>query len=223
MMDGKIERYEGPEDKRIKTPLVCSSVRPRSKPSLHLGVELNGKRVGALIETGATNSFVQLQTLEALGLGKDVRSCERSVTLGNGTSAPLAGRVSPKATIEGEAYPIDAFVLAGKGPALILGYRFLEENNLIIDCRARKLLRNRQTPLQCYHGEMQQSTVDTSGRDANSKTLSAKKQFEGRSDAGRKEIQDFMSEIRSLTAQISALTNLLQKNAKASLLAPARQ
>ena len=58
MMDGEIERYEGPEDKRIKTPLVCSSVRPQSKPSLHLGVELNGKRVSALIDTGATNCFV---------------------------------------------------------------------------------------------------------------------------------------------------------------------
>ena len=149
---------------------------------------------------------MQLKTLEALGLGKDVRSCERSVTLGNGTSAPLAGRVSLKATIEGEAYPIegeaypiDAFVLTGKGPALNVGYRFLEDNNPIIDCWARKLLRNRQTPLQCYQGEMQQSTVDTSGRDANSKTLSAKKQFEGRSDTGRKDIQDLMSEIRALT------------------------
>ena len=222
MMDGEIERYEGPEDKRIKTPLVCSSVRPQSKPSLHLGVKLNGKRVSALIDTGATNCFVQLRTLEALGLGKDVKSCERSVTLGNGTSAPLAGRVSLKATIEGEAYPIDAFVLAGKGPALILGYRFLEENNLIIDCRARKLLRTQQTPLQCYHGEMQ-STVDTSGRGANSKSPSAKKQLDGRLDIGRNELQDLMCEMRALTAQISALTRLLQKNEGASLLAPAQQ
>ena len=209
MMDGEIERYEGPEEKRIETPLVCSGIHPQSKPSLHLEVELNGKRVSALIDTGATNCFVHLRTLKALGLGKDVRSCERSVTLGNGTSAPLAGRVSLKATIGGEAYPIDAFVLAGKGPALNLGYRFLQENNLIIDCRARKLLRARQTPLQCYHGEMQ-STVDASGRGANLK-LSAKKQLEGRLDTGRNEMQDLMCEMWALTAQISALTVCCKK------------
>ena len=216
MIDG------GLEDKRVESPLVCSSVYPKSKPSLHLGVELNGKRVNALIDTGATNCFVQLRTLEALGLEKDVKSCQRSVTLGNGTSTPLAGRVSLKAIVEGEAYPIDAFVLAGKGPALILGYRFLEENNLIIDCRARRLLRAHQAPLQCHHGEVQ-STANTSERDRNPKSQLVKKQPDERLDSGRKEMQDLMTEIRALTVQISALISLLQKNEQASLLAPAQQ
>ena len=216
MIDG------GVEDKRIETPLVCSSVYPKSKPSLHLGVELNGKRVSALIDTGATNCFVQLRTLEALGLEKDVRPCQRSVTLGNGTSAPLAGRVSLKATVEGEAYPIDAFVLAGKGPALILGYRFLEGNNLVIDCRARKLLRAQQTPLQCHHGEIQ-PTADSSAKDVDPKSRLIKKQPDEQIAIGRKDMQDFMAEIRALTAQISTLTSQLQKNEQASLLAPAQQ
>ena len=198
---------EDGEAERTVTPLVCANVRPASKPSMHLTVEVAGKRIRALVDTGATNCFVQQKTLTAVGLDDRIQKCDRRVTLGNGESAPLAGRVQLDTTIGNEPYAIDAYVISGKGPQLILGYRFLEENNLVIDCRSKQLLRAQNTPLQCYHEEL--------GSPSNP--------GERRLRVVEKDMRTLREEVGKLSAQISSLVATMQKNAKASLLAPAQQ
>ena len=46
----------------------------------------------------------------------------------------MARRIQLPLEVEGESFVMDAYVLKGKGLGLILGFPFLDEHRLLVDC-----------------------------------------------------------------------------------------
>ena len=68
-----------------------------------------------------------------------MRPCTQEVRYGNGDIEPMVGEVSLPVTVNGIAMPMLAYVLKSKGPSLIMGFTFLEANQLLVDCTSRTL------------------------------------------------------------------------------------
>eukprot|EP00210_Caulerpa_lentillifera_P001453 g1394.t1 len=139
--------------KVVQTPqeeiLVCNGVRSIEKSSMHLPVKLDDRKINALIDTGATNCFIQCRLVDSLGLNDRVKPCSNLVVMGNGVTEELGGKLALDVEIDGRCYPLDAFIIRGKGPPLILGYRFLADHNLVIDCRHKTLHQSDGPTIQC--------------------------------------------------------------------------
>ena len=78
-----------------------------------------------------------------------MRPCTHQVKFGNGEVQTLEGEVTLKVMIQGKPYKMPAYVLTGKGPPLIMGFSFLEMNNLLVDCTNRVLLGKDREPVRC--------------------------------------------------------------------------
>ena len=120
----------------LALPALCRSAQ---KKSLHVKVNIEGTDILALVDTGATSSFVQAAVVKRLGLWDSVQPCNQDVRYGNGDVEPMIGMVTLPVKVQGADMPMQAFVLKSKGPPLIMGFPFLEDNKLVVDCTARKL------------------------------------------------------------------------------------
>ena len=77
--------------------------------------------------------------MKKLGLWEQVRPCNQDVRYGNGVVEPMKGVITLPVKIQGKDMPMRAYVLQGKGPGLIMGFTFLEDNELLVDCAGRVL------------------------------------------------------------------------------------
>ena len=59
----------------IEGPETCRAARKHPKKSLHVKVHIEGQDILALVDTGATSSFVQASAVKKLGLWEQVRPC----------------------------------------------------------------------------------------------------------------------------------------------------
>lgn len=81
--------------------MVCNGVRSIEKSSMHLPVKVVGHKIGALVDTGATNCFIQSKLVDALKLNGQVKPCSSLVVMGNGVTEELMGKLSLEVTIDG--------------------------------------------------------------------------------------------------------------------------
>eukprot|EP00210_Caulerpa_lentillifera_P005398 g5160.t1 len=154
--------------------MVCNNVKSKEKPSMHLSVKLAGHKISALVDTGATNCFIQSSMVASLQLQHRVQPCSNLVIMGNGLTEELLGRMDLRVSIDGQDYPLEAFVIQGKGPPLILGYRFLSDHNLTVDCRHKRVYRNDGSMLQCHSLDPTRTLTDKDALTNDIKELKAK-------------------------------------------------
>ena len=121
----------------LALPAAC---RAHQKKSLHVKVAVESVEVHALVDTGATSSFIQQALVRRLGLEESVRPCAQEVRYGNGDTEPMVGEMTLPIKVQGVAMPMQAYVLRSKGPSLIMGFSFLEANGLLVDCTSRTLI-----------------------------------------------------------------------------------
>lgn len=134
-----------------KDPIVCRHVSKRQN-SLHAPIWVGKKRYMALVDTGATHSFIQKSLLDKMTPRPSMEVCNRNVRYGNGEVEKLMGATRLEMAVgeqEGERFEITAYVLDGKGPSLILGFPFLENNGFLVDCRNRRLIRSEKEAVVC--------------------------------------------------------------------------
>ena len=82
------------------------------------------------------------------------------VRYGNGVVEPVLGIVPFEFTLQAQKFSNLAYVLHGKGPALILGFPFLEAQGLLVDCDGCQLLpKSSGRPVACFPSDLQPSLV----------------------------------------------------------------
>lgn len=111
---------------------------------------VQGKRLDALVDTGATASFVQLSVLKKLGLEGRMEEWDNSVRFGNGEVERMEGKIRLPLEVQGKHFPMEAYVLKGEGPGMILGFPFFEEHRLLVDFHERVLHHVGGGELACY-------------------------------------------------------------------------
>lgn len=122
-------------------PVLCRTVKGKGHPSsLSLPVSLGETTVSGLVDTGATHNFIQLTLLKKLGMQQLIRPCNRKVVYGNGAHDAVEGLIDLPVCINGQATVIPAYIIQGKGPQIVLGYSFLANHDLLVDCKHRRLL-----------------------------------------------------------------------------------
>ena len=137
---------------------VCRTIARDDKKSLHVPIQVCNRRVHALIDTGATACFIQSSLAKKLGVWDKRMSSTHQVRYANGVVEPVLGIVSLDVTLQGQPAPVQAYVLQGKGPPLILGFPFLEAQGLLVDCAGRQLLfKSSAPPVRCCPVTVQSS------------------------------------------------------------------
>ena len=89
----------------------CHTVHKPHKKSLHVKVSMQGVNLMALMDTGATSSFVHSSIVRKLGLESRVRSCHHDVRFGNGEVETLRGEITLPVKIGGKDLGMNAYVL----------------------------------------------------------------------------------------------------------------
>ena len=134
--------------------LVCRGMQPK-KSAMHVKVELGGKSVCALIDTGATDNFLQEDTAKALGLDRKMQPSDRHVILANGEREKIVGYLDVPAKLDGRDVNFTAYCFKGKGQPAIIGFKFLEENEYLVDCGLKRLIRAGQPDVECFEARRQ--------------------------------------------------------------------
>ena len=130
--------------------LECSRIRSKHPNSMHLTLDIHGHQVDALVDMGASHSFVQKSLVERLGLMALMSTCAMKVRLADGHTHGLAGRISLPLRFQGQEHAAEAYVLDGKGPPLILGYPFFSSRGWMIDC-GQKTVHDAEGNIICCH------------------------------------------------------------------------
>lgn len=86
------------------------------------------------MDTGATSSFIQFSLAKKVGVWERKTPSNHQVHYANGIVEPVLGVVPLDITLQVRQITVPAYVLQGKGPALILGFPFLEKQGLLVDC-----------------------------------------------------------------------------------------
>ena len=107
------------------------------------------------MDTGATACFIQEATVKALGIQQRVTQCGKlHVSLGNGSASPILGLINIEAHIDDHPYEMEAFVIGGKGPPLILRFPFFATNQLLIDCQEKRIWRRNGEEITCTQAQL---------------------------------------------------------------------
>lgn len=122
----------------------CKRIQ-KCETSLHIPVSFGGKNIQALVDTGATHQFVQTKLLNRLGLMQRVRPTNVRVKLADGSIHSLDGEIDLEVEIGGNQHLMSAYVLAGKGPAFVMGHPTFWDNEWLIDIRHKRILRQDHT------------------------------------------------------------------------------
>ena len=73
----------------------------------------------------------------------------------------MEGRIKLLVEVQGKQYALEAYVLKGKGLGMILGFPFLEEHHLMVDCWERVLHQVGGGEVTCFP---MSSSASSSGR-----------------------------------------------------------
>ena len=94
----------------------------KKETSLHVPAKLAGRRIHALVDTGATNQFVVTKLIQRLGLMGRVQATSVQVRLADGSIHSLDREIQLDVEMNGKIIPMSAYLLAGKGASFVLGY-----------------------------------------------------------------------------------------------------
>jgi len=130
------------------------------KPSMHVSTWICGVKVEALVDTGASASFIQSGILKKLNLGGRMKASSREVTYGNGVVDRISGELNVPVVVNNEQFDVTFYCIDGRGPPLILGWPFLESNGFDICCKKKRLIRESEPDVQCHATEMQKNFQD---------------------------------------------------------------
>ena len=72
---------------------------------------MDGVDILAVVDTGATSSFVQQSLVQRLGLWGFVRPCHQEVQYSNGDVGPMIGEITLPVKVQGVDMPMRAYVL----------------------------------------------------------------------------------------------------------------
>ena len=131
-------------------PLVCLQSQSKRKSSMHVKTTIKGTKISALVDTGATDSFIQQVTLTKLGLSDLLQPSTRQVVFGNDQTETVRGRIQIPLQVDGKETLMDAYSIEGKGPSLIIGFKYLKQHGFKIDCKTKRLIADNDEPIQCY-------------------------------------------------------------------------
>ena len=154
-IDGIFSEADSTEEDEC--PIKCSHIQPRSKPSMHASVVLAGTAVNALIDTGATQNFIQKSLVDRLQLSHLVKHSDKKIVFANGAVETVAGAIDLAATLEEKPFQIQCFLIDGKGPAMIIGFRFLEQHGFNIDCKQKTLQHSDGLMVECQAAQLQKN------------------------------------------------------------------
>ena len=131
----------------------CENVKDKNKNSMHVTAVINGEKVRALIDTGATQSFIQQSLISRLKIEDKVQPTEAKVKLADGNIQKLKGKVVTEVKVGDSEEKTELFMLHGKGPAVILGYPYIKKQKWIINCMRKTLTSGEGEEIQCNMGE----------------------------------------------------------------------
>ena len=130
------------EMNKTEKVVECRQIHPKPEAtSLHIPVRLEGRRIAALVDTGATNSFIQKALVKKLQLTAFVKETSTRVKLADGSVHDLDGYLDLHLDINGFKFQTGAYVIAGKGPSLVLGTPVFLRHGWLIDMRNGRLLK----------------------------------------------------------------------------------
>jgi len=144
-MDPQIQYLSVPDDHEdpmgVEVPhFGALRPSPKPRPLIKCSVEMAGKKIDAVIDTGASCSFVQESLLKAMGLLEEVFYVPGTAELGDGSIGRTEGLISLVVKIGDKKHHVDAFVMRGKGSPLILGLDYTDEADVLIYTRKRMLV-----------------------------------------------------------------------------------
>ena len=110
----------------------------------------------ALMDTGAPATFVQFSLVKKLGIWEHHSMTREQVWYGNGIVGPALGIVLLEFMSQARRFSTPTYALHGKGPALILGFPFLEVQGMMVDFKGRQLVpKSEERPVPCRPSTMQ--------------------------------------------------------------------
>ena len=134
----------------------CDVVWNSGKHSLHIPIHVGDHKIWALVDIGAAATFIQFSLAKKLGIWERHVSPREQVHYANGITEPILGVVPLDFTLQAQPVSTQAHVLHGKGPALILGFPFLEAQGLLVDCQGCQLIpKTSGNPLPCLPSMIQ--------------------------------------------------------------------
>lgn len=133
-----------PEAKEQEDLEYCGQGAVDNKPSIHIPLIIGKVKVQALIDTGATSNFIQSSFLESQGLEDQIQSVDKFVILGDGSRSPLVGQIFLDLVVDQSAQKTHFYVMHSKGPAVIIGFPWMDCNRVLIDCHSKTLLVRKQ-------------------------------------------------------------------------------
>ena len=129
---------------------ACQIVKKHDKKSLHFPIHVWPSHQ-CPVDTRAVSCFIQFLLAKKLGVWEKQTKSRHQVCCTNGVVEPVLGIVPLKITLEEHWTMALAYVLHTKGLALILGFTFLEEQGLLVDCKGRRLLpKSLVQPIYCF-------------------------------------------------------------------------
>ena len=135
----------------------CETIKNKDKNSMHVTALVNGEKVKALIDTGATQSFIQESLVQKMKLTDRIQQTEAKVKLADGNIQKLKGKIIADVKVGEQQEQTELFMLHGKGPAMILGYPYIKNQRWMIDCMRKTLTSKAGEEIQCNVGEMARS------------------------------------------------------------------
>ena len=96
-----------------ESPHVCRSFRSK-KASMHANLKMTRKSIHALIDTGATDYFLQEESMRALGLASSMHPSDRHVVLAIGERERITGYLDVPAKLDGRPVNFSAYILRAK-------------------------------------------------------------------------------------------------------------
>jgi hypothetical protein len=127
------------------TPVISihmlTGIHPSTGRTMHLYVVINGARITALVDSGSTHNFVDLDTVKHIGLKFDGQVGLR-VTIANGERVHNLGCCKDlPITISNESFTLNCFGLTIDSHEMVLGVQWLESlGPILCDFTARTIV-----------------------------------------------------------------------------------
>lgn len=132
--------------------ISCNKIKSKDN-AMRVEVSVGKKKINALIDTGATSSFIQEPLIREMGLNTQIKKTGKKVKLADGNIQPLTGIIDVDIGIKTKQgdnkYQTELIILQGKGPPLILGFPFFKKNGWILDCQNKEIKDNRGDIIYC--------------------------------------------------------------------------
>ncbi|KAL0303799.1 UNVERIFIED_CONTAM: hypothetical protein Sradi_6248000 [Sesamum radiatum] len=134
-----------------------SGAEARYKGLMMVTGRINGKKMKALVDTGATNNFVSNRVVHKLGL--DVKHCDRQVKAVNSKAVPVSSIANTKLSVGSWSGQCDFMVVGLDDFDVILGIDFFIVANVMILPRLGGIFISSGSKLAFVNGEYERGTV----------------------------------------------------------------